>query len=689
MNAVCVVLVLIGSVQSIASDAVLEAEWKSFKEMHGRSYAGDSEELLRRRIFEDNKKLIDTHNARYEAGKETYKMGVNEFTDLLPSEFVSRMMGSLNRTAVTADYIYEPSANLQIPESIDWRTKGAVSPVKNQGTCGSCWTFAAVGTLEGQSFLRTKRMVELSEQNLLDCSSHPPYRNHGCQRGYPYDALRYVKDNQGLDTRSSYPYQGVQGRCRFRKEHVGVRIKGVATVRSGDERALQAAVAEKGPIAVGIDVQHLQHYHSGIYNRPCFGPAFLHAVVLVGYGRDRGHDYWLLKNSWGNWGEAGYFRMARNSQYGMRDDKKLKVLVTFKCQGYINACADPQACILIVRVGLTANPSMNAVCVVLVLIGSVQSIASDAVLEAEWKSFKEMHGRSYAGDSEELLRRRIFEDNKKLIDTHNARYEAGKETYKMGVNEFTDLLPSEFVSRMMGSLNRTAVTADYIYEPSANLQIPESIDWRTKGAVSPVKNQGTCGSCWTFAAVGTLEGQSFLRTKRMVELSEQNLLDCSSHPPYRNHGCQRGYPYDALRYVKDNQGLDTRSSYPYQGVQGRCRFRREHVGVRIKGVATVRSGDERALQAAVAEKGPIAGPSMRSICSTTIQESTTSLALVPHTSMPLCWWATAGTEATITGCLRTPGATGAKLAIFAWPATAVIFAISPAGQLIHCSNQYI
>ncbi|XP_064545315.1 procathepsin L-like [Drosophila montana] len=315
MNAVCVVLVLIGSVQSIQYDVGLEGEWKSFKEMHGKSYAGDSEELLRRKIFADNKKLIDTHNARYEAGEETYKIGVNEFTDLLPSEFVSRMLGgSLNSTAVSADHIYAPSANLKIPESMDWRTSGAVSPVKNQGTCRCCWAFATVGTLEGQSFLRTKKMVEFSEQNLLDCSSQAPYRNAGCNSGTPHEALRYVKDNHGIDTRSSYAYEGHQGTCRFRKQYVGVTIRGIATVRFGDERALQAAVAEKGPIAVTIDAQHLQYYHSGIYNRACGGTAHYHVILLVGYGKDRGHDYWLLKNSWGNWGEGGYFRMARNSR---------------------------------------------------------------------------------------------------------------------------------------------------------------------------------------------------------------------------------------------------------------------------------------------------------------------------------------------------------------------------------------
>lgn len=309
MQPVLVALVLVAGVQCI----VIEEEWNSFKQLYAKSYADQREEQRRKQIFEENKQLIDTHNARYEAGIESYAMGVNQFTDLLSKEFVS-LMCSRNTTAVHADYVYEADANLQLPESVDWRNQKAVSEVKNQGDCGSCWAFAAAAAIESHRFLKTKKkMIELSEQNLVDCSSHPPYKNEGCKCGSVHEALRYVTDNRGINTRSSYPYEAKQGKCRFSKQHIGAAIRGSVEIKHADELALQAAIAGEGPVAVTIDAQHLQHYQSGVYSQTCSGDAFYHSVLLVGYGKDKGHDYWLLKNSWGKWGESGYFRMARNS----------------------------------------------------------------------------------------------------------------------------------------------------------------------------------------------------------------------------------------------------------------------------------------------------------------------------------------------------------------------------------------
>ncbi|KAH8307609.1 hypothetical protein KR044_005233 [Drosophila immigrans] len=316
MNAFIVICALIAVGQSACND-VLETEWKTFKLEYNKIYQDNSEELLRKQIFKDNKKLIVEHNQQYENGQETFKMGVNEFTDLLQEEFTLLMMGSQNSTAFQSDFSYSPDvANIELPESVDWRTKGAVSGVKHQGTCGCCWAFAAVATLEGQHYLKARKLLEFSEQNLLDCSTVKPFRNLGCKGGSPQEALRYVKENHGISTRSSYAYEGHAGKCRFKKEHVGVVITGSVGVKSGDEAALEAAVAEKGPISVTIDATHLQHYQSGVYNTLCTGtPQYYHSILLVGYGKDaRGGNFWLLKNSWGNWGEGGYFRMARRSK---------------------------------------------------------------------------------------------------------------------------------------------------------------------------------------------------------------------------------------------------------------------------------------------------------------------------------------------------------------------------------------
>ncbi|XP_030081570.1 digestive cysteine proteinase 2-like [Drosophila hydei] len=490
--------------------------------------------------------MIDRHNARYAAGEETWEMGVNQFTDMLLEEFRAQMLGGLNKTDDPTEIhlVYKPSANFQVPSSVDWREKGAVTEVKDQGKCGSCWAFAATGTLEGQHFLKTGNLVDLSEKNLLDCSSEPPYRNKGCNGGWALAALHYVKRNGGIDTSASYPYEPYQGDCRFDSNEVGATVRHVVRVEREDEDALAAAVAEHGPIAVSIEATHLVHYRGGIYTRRCHHHAD-HAVLVVGYGHDEtGGDYWLVKNSWGtDFGEDGYFRMARN-----RD----------------NLCF------------IASRPIFPlAVLIVLAIAGCALALSYEDVLEAEWQTFKEEHDKSYQDASEEQLRRRIFKDNKEMIDRHNARYAAGEETWEMGVNQFTDMLLEEFRAQMLGGFNKTDDPTEIhlVYKPSPNFRFPSSVDWRKKGAVTKVKNQGKCGSCWTFSAAGTLEGQHFRKTGNLVDLSEKNLLDCST--------------------------------YPYHPSQGYCRFNSNEVGATVQAVVGVERDNEQALAAAVAENGPI------------------------------------------------------------------------------------
>ncbi|XP_030561428.1 crustapain-like [Drosophila novamexicana] len=244
-------------------------------------------------------------------------MGVNQFTDMLPKEFEGLMLTSINLTDATSDIdiIYSAPENTEIPSSIDWRVKGAVTSVKNQGKCGSCWAFSAVGTLEGQQFLKTRQLKSLSTQNLLDCSSRYPYSNQGCNGGIPLEALIYVKDNGGIDIESSYPYDSRQLSCRFDRHNVGATVSAVVRLTEGDESNLAVATATKGPISVLIHVgQTFMQYHGGVYKDNSCNKYFNHAVLVVGYGHDsREGDYWLVKNSWGSkWGESGYIRMARN-----------------------------------------------------------------------------------------------------------------------------------------------------------------------------------------------------------------------------------------------------------------------------------------------------------------------------------------------------------------------------------------
>lgn len=205
-------------------------------------------------------------------------------------------------------------ANVVLPESVDWRTKGAVTEVKDQGHCGSCWAFSSTGALEGAHFRKTGKLVSLSEQNLVDCSKS--FGNEGCNGGLMDLAFKYVKANGGIDTESSYPYHGTEEACHFSRKDIGATDTGYVDVAKKSEEALKAAVATVGPVSVAIDAGQtsFQFYSHGIYDEDqCDQDNLDHGVLAVGYGSDDHGDYWIVKNSWSDkWGEQGYIRMSRN-----------------------------------------------------------------------------------------------------------------------------------------------------------------------------------------------------------------------------------------------------------------------------------------------------------------------------------------------------------------------------------------
>lgn len=221
----------------------------------------------------------------------------------------------MNETDDNLAYFVGLPAHIKLPASVDWRQHGAVTHVKDQKTCGSCWTFASTGAIEGQYFLKTGHLLSLSEQNLLDCST--PYGNFGCDGGNPLSAFDYVKASGGIATESSYPYHGFDQYCKYHHNAPGVNVKGFVRIPPNDELKLQEAIATVGPIAVSIDASRdsFTHYSSGIYYDPhCSTTNTDHVVLIVGYGTDEhNQDYYIVKNSWGDdWGENGYIRMARN-----------------------------------------------------------------------------------------------------------------------------------------------------------------------------------------------------------------------------------------------------------------------------------------------------------------------------------------------------------------------------------------
>jgi len=298
MNKFLVVFVgLIVAANAVSFYDLVKEEWHAFKLEHSKSYKSDAEEKFRMKVFIDNKNKIAQHNQRYHKGEVSYKLGLNKYADLFHHEFVSHMNGFNRSTSLKMFkgvrkpvegpiYFVEP-ANVEIPKSIDWREKGAVTEIKDQGHCGSCWSFSATGALEGQHFRKSGVLVSLSEQNLVDCSAS--YGNNGCNGGLMDQAFQYIKDNGGIDTEKSYPYEGTDDTCKYSAKNAGATDRGYVDIPEGNEKKLTAALATIGPISVAIDASHesFQFYSSGVYNEPqCDSQQLDHGVLAVGFGTD-------------------------------------------------------------------------------------------------------------------------------------------------------------------------------------------------------------------------------------------------------------------------------------------------------------------------------------------------------------------------------------------------------------------
>lgn len=294
----------------------LDEHWEHFKTKFNKNYE-PNEEIARRLIWEQHVARIMDHNINYDLGLKSYRLGLNEYSDLSHEEFVQRMNGlkrGVNSTTKSA-YTFMRLSNVVLPDTVDWRKEGLVTEVKNQKQCGSCWAFSATGSLEGQHKKKTGKLVSLSEQNLMDCSG--PEGNSGCEGGLMDQGFQYVKDNGGIDTEKSYPYEAKDGKCRFKRNNVGATCSGYVDIPSGDEDALKQATATIGPISVAIDASadSFLTYKGGVYDEEdCSTSELDHGVLVVGYGTTEGGvDYWLVKNSWGeSWGMKGYIMMSRN-----------------------------------------------------------------------------------------------------------------------------------------------------------------------------------------------------------------------------------------------------------------------------------------------------------------------------------------------------------------------------------------
>ena len=286
--------------------------WASY---HGKVYQ-PTERDYRYTVYRQNLRTIYHHN---EHVNTTWKMAVNKFADMTAPEFRARFVGSYGQQKQKQKQQSQNTDGFQwnttaLPTSVDWTTKGAVTPVKNQQQCGSCWAFSSTGALEGAWFLANKTLPNLSEQQLVDCST--AQGNEGCNGGLMDYAFQYVIDNKGLGSEASYPYVAT-GPNTCKKVASVVKIRNFTDVPTNSEAALLAAVARQ-PVSVAVeaDQDSFQFYSSGVMTKAC-GTALDHGVLAVGYGTLGGQNFYKVKNSWGaDWGMKGYILLGRGSSYG-------------------------------------------------------------------------------------------------------------------------------------------------------------------------------------------------------------------------------------------------------------------------------------------------------------------------------------------------------------------------------------
>ncbi|BAT89967.1 hypothetical protein LR48_Vigan08g087800 [Vigna angularis] len=279
---------------------------------YGKVYKDAAEKEKRFQIFKNNVQFIESFNA---AGDKSFNLSINQFADLHNEEFKALLINgqkNANMVETVTETSFRYDNITKVPASMDWRTRGAVTPIKDQGRCGSCWAFSTVATIEGLHQITTGELVSLSEQELVDCVEG---MSEGCKGGYMEDAFEFVAKKGGLATEEYYPYRANNKTCKVKKEGHGVaEIKGYEKVTANSEKALLKAVAHQ-PVSVYIDGgdSAFQFYSSGIFTGKC-GTRLNHAVAVVGYGKARGGGkYWIVKNSWSRkWGEKGYIRMKRD-----------------------------------------------------------------------------------------------------------------------------------------------------------------------------------------------------------------------------------------------------------------------------------------------------------------------------------------------------------------------------------------
>ena len=317
MNKLLIVLLFaLASCEFFDVEQAMFQQFQKFIKKYHKKYNSMNEYLARYEVFKRNVMAAFQENA-------SYRTGITKFSDLTQQEFAKTYLNlNYNAMAVANFNPYRVKVSNAAPDAFDWRDKGAVTPVKDQASCGSCWAFSAVANLESLYYLKKNVQIDISEQMIVDCDTY----DSGCNGGLMENTFEWLKDN-GLMLEEDYPYTGYDGTCKADpSKYIDMKVTGYKKLGSSsstwspvDEDEIKEFLYETAPLSIALNANPLQTYTGGILDKTssqCPTSGLNHAVTLVGYGHDdaTGKDYWIVKNSWGkSWGENGYFRIKRGS----------------------------------------------------------------------------------------------------------------------------------------------------------------------------------------------------------------------------------------------------------------------------------------------------------------------------------------------------------------------------------------
>jgi len=309
-------VLLLGLVYSHQSEDEIYKTFSEWALTHRKTYSSLEENALRYQNFKNSLDRINANNAYVKVRGSGANFGLNKFSDLSPEEFAQTvLMRPFTPASVEFKQNNMLTPRITAPTTFDWRPKGAVTAVKDQGQCGSCWAFSVTENVESvwilAKGLTNETIPPLAPQQIVDCDDS----DAGCDGGNPPTAYDYIKSAGGLDDEKDYPYTAVDGTCAFKSTAVVAKISGWKYATEGDEDTMASNLASWAPLSICVDARYWQDYTSGIMTEwQCDWLVELdHCVQAVGYDTTASTPFWIVRNSWGaDWGEAGYIRL----QYG-------------------------------------------------------------------------------------------------------------------------------------------------------------------------------------------------------------------------------------------------------------------------------------------------------------------------------------------------------------------------------------